>query len=94
MKSKELYEEYFILKNFKQEYNKYNKLYDILYNKDKSDLFLVYNARQIINMRKTSELRFLEYLSNEKIQYIKKLIKGEKPISFIGDKIEIEFEEL
>jgi hypothetical protein len=45
-------------------------------------------------MRKTSELRFLEYLSNEKIQYIKKLIKGANPISCIGDKIEIEFKEL
>ena len=94
MKSKELYEEYFILKNLKQEYNKNNRLYNILYNKDKSDLFLVYNAKQILNMRKTSELKFLEYLSNTKIQYIKNLIKGIKPNSCIGDKIEIEFEEL
>ena len=94
MKSRELYEEYFTLKNFKQEYNKCNKLYDILYNKDESDLFLVYNAKQILTMRGTIELRFLEYLNIKKIQYIKKLIKGENPISCIGDKIEIEFEEL
>jgi hypothetical protein len=94
MKSKELYEEYFILKNLKQEYNKNNRLYNILYNNVESDVFLVHSAKTIINMRKTSELRFLEYLSNEKIQYIKKLIKGANPISCIGDKIEIEFKEL
>jgi hypothetical protein len=94
MKSRELYEEYFTLKNFKQEYNKYNKLYDILYNNNNSDIFLVYNAKKIQNMRGTSELSFLEYLSIEKIQYIKNLIKVSNPISFIGDKIEIEFEEL
>ena len=93
-KSRELYEEYFTLKNFKQEYNKYNKLYDILYNNNKSDILLVYNAKQIRNMRETTELRFLEYLSDKKIQYIKNLIKGTKPISCIGDKIEIVFEEL
>jgi hypothetical protein len=94
MKSRELYEEYFTLKNFKQEYNKYNKLYDILYNNNNSDIFLVYNAKKIQNMRGTSELSFLEYLNIEKIQYIKNLIKVANPISFIGDKIEIEFEEL
>jgi len=94
MKSKELYEEYFILKNLKQEYNKNNRLYNILYNNVESDVFLVHSAKTIINMRKTSELRFLEYLSNEKIQYIKKLIKGATHISCIGDKIEIQFEEL
>ena len=94
MKSRGLYEEYFTLKNFKQEYNKYNKLYNILYNNNKSDIFLVYDAKKIQNMRGTSELRFLEYLSIEKIQYIKNLIKVSNPISFIGDKIEIEFEEL
>lgn len=94
MKSRELYEEYFTLKNFKQEYNKYNKLYDILYNNDESDIFLVYNAKQIRTMQETRQLNFLEYLSNTKIQYIKNLIKGIKPNSCIGDKIEIEFEEL
>ena len=94
MKSRELYEEYFTLKNFKQEYNKYNKLYNILYNNNKSDIFLVYDAKKIKNMCGTSELRFLEYFSFEKIQYIKNLIKVANPISCIGDKIEIEFEEL
>lgn len=87
MKSRELYEEYFTLKNFKQKYNEYNKLYDILYNNDESDLFLVYNTKQILTMRGTIELKFLEYLSIEKIQYIKNLIIVANQKSCIGDKI-------
>ena len=37
-----------------------------------------------------SELRFLEYLTNEKINHIKNLIKKTNPIC-IGEKIEIDF---
>jgi hypothetical protein len=95
MKSKELYEEYFILKNLKQEYNKNNRLYKILYNNNNFIIDLsLYDGLEIKKMQGTRQLRFLEYLSNTKIQYIKNLIKGTKPISCIGDKIEIEFEEL
>ena len=92
MKSRELYEEYFTLTNFKQDYNKNNKLYDILY--DNLDICLIYNAKQILRMRNTSELRFLEYLNNEKkIRYIKNLIKKTNPIC-IEEKIEIDFDTL
>ena len=44
-------------------------------------------AKKIQNMRGTSELRFLEYLSGEKIQYIKNLIIVANQNSCIGDKI-------
>ena len=89
MKSRELYEEYFTLKKFKRDYNKNNKLYDILY--DNLDICLISNAKQILRMRNTSELRFLEYLNNEKkIRYIKNLIKKTNPIC-IEEKIEIDF---
>lgn len=88
MKSRELYEEYFTLKNFKRDYNKNNILYAILY--DNLDIFLIANAKQIMSMRNTSELKFLEYLTVEKIKYINNLIKKTNPIC-IGKKIEIDF---
>ena len=89
MKSRELYEEYFTLKNLKQDYNKNNNLYDILYNNSNTrNIFLISDVKRIMNMR--SELRFLEYLTNEKINHIKNLIKKTNPIC-IGEKIEIDF---
>jgi hypothetical protein len=95
MKSKELYEEYNILKNLKQEYDKNNRLYKILYNHNNFIIdFSLYDGLEIKQMQGTRQLKFLEYLSNTKIQYIINLIKGKKPIACIGDKIEIEFEEL
>lgn len=92
MKSRELYEEYNSLKIFKCDYNKNNKLYDILYNS--TDIFLIGNAIRIRNMRGSSELRFLEYLTDEKVTYITNLIKNATPMVCIEDKIKIEFEEL
>jgi hypothetical protein len=93
-KSAELYDEYFILKNLKQSYNKYNLLYNILYrNSDKYDIFIIGDAKKIISMRKTDELEFLEYLNSKKIQYIKSLLLKANPLK-IGDEIKIEFEEL
>ena len=92
-KSAELYDEYLILKNLKQSYNKYNLLYNILYrNSDKYDIFIIGDAKKIISMRKTEELEFLEYLNSKKIKYIKSLLKA-NPLK-IGDEIKIEFEEL
>ena len=91
-KSRELYEEYFTLKKFKRDYNKNNKLYDILYdNSNSKNIFLISNAHRIINMG--SELKFLEYLTLEKIKYINNLIKKANPIC-IGEKIEINFEKI
>jgi hypothetical protein len=90
MKSRELYEEYFTLKNFKRDYNKNNKLYNILYNNSNSkNIFLISDAHRILNMG--NELDFLDYLTVEKIKYINNLIKKANPIC-IGENIEIDFE--
>jgi hypothetical protein len=93
MKSRELYEEYFTLKNFKKEYNKNNKLYDMLYH-NHLEILLVSFARRIQSMRGTKELKFVEYLTAEKVQHVKNLIRAANPITFIGDNIKIDFEEL
>lgn len=99
-KSAELFEEYHILKNLKQSYNKNNLLYSILYKKyDESDdgfwtiNDIIRDARNILRMRKTKELEFLEYLNSKKIKYIKSLILKANPIK-VGGEIKLEFEEL
>ena len=84
MKTPELYEEYFILKNLKNLYNPNNRVYDILYNTniyDTSicDIFITYYAEILINMQKTKDIRFLEYLDKEKIKYVQDLLEKANP---------------
>jgi hypothetical protein len=84
MKTPELYEEYFILKNLKNLYNPNNRVYDILYNtniydKNICDIFITSYAKKLIKMQKTKDIRFLEYLDKEKINYIQDLLEKANP---------------
>lgn len=84
MKTPELYEEYFILKNLKNLYNPNNRVYDILYSTniyDTSicDKFIRSYAKKLKNMRKTTDIKFLEYLDKEKINYIQDLLEKANP---------------
>jgi hypothetical protein len=79
MKTPELYEKYFILKNLKNIYNPNNRVYDILYNTSISDIFITSYAKKLINMSKTNDIKFLEYLDKEKIKCIQDLLEKANP---------------